>query len=273
MVLKGRFRGFLMSMLAAVSSFCQVAAQSDEIKTYSIFGQQYATVAIQSDELKGAVFYLVSGHGGPDPGAVGTYSGLMVSEDEYAYDVTLRLARRLISQGALVYLITRDANDGIRDETILPLDQDERCYPNQSIPLNQTERLAQRTQAVNSLYKTYRWRFQRVVFIHLDSRSQGENIDVFFYHHPNSRSGRQLAQHVRNTFRSNYAMHQPGRTYHGTVSGRNLYVLRNTRPTALYIELGNIRNPNDQRRFIPKDNREALAKWIAEGLVADFKSR
>ena len=61
-----------------------------------LFGKKYANVPIIDQRLYGAVYYLVSGHGGPDPGAMGTYGNYTLSEDEYAYDVTLRLARNLI---------------------------------------------------------------------------------------------------------------------------------------------------------------------------------
>ena len=93
------------------------------------------------------------------------------------------------------------------------------------------------------------------------------------YHHPNSRSGKKLAGRLKTKFKEKYALFQPNRKYHGTVSSRNLYVLRNTHPTAVFIELGNIRNTKDQRRFVLKDNRDALAKWISEGLEEDYKKR
>jgi len=38
-----------------------------------------------------------------------------------------------------------------------------------------------------------------------------------------------------------------------------------------YIEIGNIRNKKDQRRILDADNRQALAKWISEGVLLDFK--
>ncbi len=41
----------------------------------ALFGKEYATYQITSNELSGACFYLVSGHGGPDPGAIGIYQG------------------------------------------------------------------------------------------------------------------------------------------------------------------------------------------------------
>jgi len=250
-----------------------LSGQSAPTRTYDIFGPEYRQVSIFSNELNGAVFYLVSGHGGPDPGAQGKYGNYTLSEDEYAYDVTLRLARKLIEKGASVYMITRDNNDGIRDDAILKSDKDERCYPNQVIPLNQLARLDQRTKAINSLYKSNKGRYQRAVIIHLDSRSTRENIDVFFYHHHKSKSGKKTAQAIRDTFKEKYDLHQPNRGYKGTVSDRSdLYIIKNTIPPAVFIELGNIRNPRDQRRFVIKENREALAKWITEALVNDYNS-
>ncbi len=245
---------------------------SGKIQRHEIFGQKYADVEIIDDQLKGAVYHLISGHGGPDPGAVGRYGEWQLCEDEYAYDVTLRLARNLIQHGAIVYMIIRDPNDGIRDDSYLKPDKDEVCYPNLPIPLNQTRRLKQRTDAVNSLYQKHRGSFQRMIAIHVDSRSHGENIDVFFYHDKRSNSGKKAANILKNTFQRKYDQHQPGRGYKGTVSDRNLYVVRNTFPVAIYIELGNINHRRDQQRFIIPSNRQALANWLYEGLLEDYKT-
>lgn len=244
------------------------------VRHYQIFGDKYARVEILDNSLEGSVYYLMSGHGGPDPGAQGKYGPYILAEDEYAYDVTLRLARRLIEHGALVYMITRDNNDGIRDQSILERDSDERCYPDEPIPASQMARLRQRTNAVNRLSRQYRGRYQRLVVLHLDSSSTGENIDVYFYHHQNSRTGKQMATNIHNTIKEKYRMHQPNRPYNGTVTTRSgLYVIRNTDPPTAFIELGNIRNQQDQRRFVIADNRQALANWISEGLIRDFKGK
>ena len=249
------------------------SATGKVVREYSIFGDAYSKVEIIDNRLGGAVIYLMSGHGGPDPGASGKYGKYLLTEDEYAYDVTLRLARNLIQHGALVYMITRDENDGIRDQSILSADRDEKCYPSETIPVNQNSRLKQRTGAVNSLYSKYRGSYQRLVVIHLDSRSTGENIDVFFYHHQNSAAGKTLAGNIHNTFREKYRKYQPNRSYHGTVSSRSgLWVIKNTNPPTVFIELGNIRNQRDQQRFVIYDNRQALANWIAEGIIKDYVS-
>lgn len=224
--------------------------------------------------LSGTVYYLASGHGGPDPGAIGRYGKHLLPEDEYAYDVTIRLADLLRQQGATVYMIVHDPNDGIRNEAILKIDRDEVAYPRQRIPLNQNTRLDQTTSAVNRLYARHKGRFQRFITIHVDSRSVGEKIDVFFYHHTQSKSGARLARHIHRRFRTNYKRYQPDRPYSGNVSARNtLYVVKNSHPPTVFIELGNIQNKLDQRRFLIPSNRQALANWMMQGIVDDFRTR
>lgn len=239
---------------------------------YAIFGKNQ-TVEMQSDKLKNAVYYIVAGHGGPDTGAIGSRSGKDLCEDEYAYDVSLRLAKNLLENGAKVYMITRDNNDGIRDGQYLPCDYDEVCWPNKKIPRGQKSRLNQRASAINSLYETHKARnakVQRALMIHIDSRSKSNQTDVFFYHHPASRGGKKVANQLQETIKAQYQKHQPSRGYKGTVTARDLHMLRETNPTAVYIELGNIRHERDQRRFVVKDNRQAIANWLMDGLVEDY---
>lgn len=237
-----------------------------------LYGKAYENVYPIDQALNGAIFYLVSGHGGPDPGAVGKLGNNLLCEDEYAYDVTLRLSRALEEHGAKVYMIIRDKNDGIRDQSILKPDHDEVCYPSRSIPRNQLARLRQRTDAVNDLYTKHKGQHQRLLIIHVDSRSKGENIDVFFYHDQRSNSGKKMASNLQQTFKEKYDYYQPNRGYHGTVSERNLYVLKYSYPTATFIELGNINHSRDQQRFMMENNRQALANWLCDGLLKDFKN-
>ena len=242
-----------------------------EKTVYEIFGKKYREITIKSKELAGAIYYLESGHGGPDPGAIGSLNGHTLCEDEYAYDVTLRLARNLNERGATVYMIIRDPNDGIRDEQYLAPDKDEVCYPNSEIPLSQLARLKQSTAAVNDLHALNKKKFQRLVVIHVDSRNEKENIDVFFYYDKGSNTGKRLANTLKQTFEKKYAEHQPNRGYSGSVSERNLYVIKNSVTPSVFIELGNINHTRDQQRFINPDNRQAVANWLRDGLIADFK--
>lgn len=247
--------------------------KSPKDNSYAIFGKKYAEFSDKSERLKETVFYLISGHGGPDPGAMTQYMGKSISEDEYAYDVTLRLARELLSHGAQVYIIVRDPDDGIRDDLILEMDKDEVVLPDLSIPLDQKDRLEQRVNAVNKLYKKHKGKHQRLIVTHVDSRSKGQNIDVFFYYHEKSKRGKKLAESIHNTFKNKYKKFQPNRSYSGTFEDRsNLYLVKKTLPAMTFIEIGNIRNKKDQRRILDYDNRQALAKWISEGVLLDFET-
>jgi len=257
-----------------------VEKKTAEIKAVSnilnddIFGEDYAATEIKSNKLQGAIYYLISGHGGPDPGAIEKYEGKIIAEDEYAYDITLRLAKELISHGAKTYIIIRDPNDGIRDQRVLEIDRDEVAYPNEEIPLNQLLRLKQRVEVVNKLYLENSGKYQRLIVTHVDSRSRGQNIDVFFYHHENSKNGKRLAESIHETFSKKYRQYQPNRNYEGTFADRSgLYLVKNTLPAMAYIEIGNIKNKKDQKRILDPDNRQALAKWISEGVLLDFDNR
>jgi N-acetylmuramoyl-L-alanine amidase len=234
-----------------------------------LFGSKYKKTDITSHELNGAVIYLVNGHGGPDPGASGKYGNHTMYEDEYAYDIVLRLGKCLISKGATVHMIIEDENDGIRDDSFLKYDNDETCN-GKTIPLNQLDRLKQRTNEINKLYKKEKASYKRCIIIHLDSRSKSKHIDVFFYHTKGSKRGKAMAKTLQQTFSDKYKKHQPRRGFSGTVSSRNLYILRKTNPVAVFIELGNIQNYRDQQRFIDENNRQALANWLTEGIIKDF---
>ena len=259
----------LLSLLLCLSVALCVGAQKSHDEP--LFGKRLAKVTINGKRLKGACFYIVSGHGGPDPGAIGKVGKHELHEDEYAYDVALRLARQLMQEGAEVHIIIQDSKDGIRDEAYLSNSKRETCM-GQPIPLNQVERLQQRCTAIDKLYRKEQkqYRYCRAIFLHVDSRSKGAQTDVFFYHAPGSANGKQLAQTMMRTFESKYGQHQPNRGFRGTVSERNLYVLRNTRPVGLFVELGNIQNSFDQKRFVLSSNRQALAKWLMEGFITDF---
>ena len=239
-----------------------------------LFGKQLANVKVTSNRLAGACFYVVSGHGGPDPGAIGKVGRYELHEDEYAYDIALRLARNLMQEGAEVHIIIQDAKDGIRDDSYLSNSKRETCMGD-AIPLNQVQRLQQRCDKINALYRKDRknYSYCRAIFIHIDSRSKGKQTDVFFYYSNKKGDSKRLANNMKDTFESKYDKHQPNRGFSGTVSGRNLYVLSHTTPASVFVELGNIQNTFDQRRLVINSNRQALAKWLMEGFLKDYKEK
>ena len=243
--------------------------------TESLFGKEYETVLLKSDRLKGHVYYIVGGHGGPDPGTLGSIGEKQIAEDEIAYDTALRLARELMMDGATVYIIVQDPDDGIRNDTYLPVDHNEVYYGNRKIVLNQASRLRTRARIINDLYDKHRTTAlsQQVIALHVDSYGYRVEPQVDVHFIVGSNRGNNLARTIRNTMEDKYRHYQPDRGYHGEIKHRNLMLLRETKPTAVLIELGNIRHKGDQQRLLKPSNRQTLAEWIKEGLVREAAGR
>ena len=239
-------------------------------RKFPIFGPKYAYTPLKSNKLKGKVYYVVSGHGGPDPGAMERRGNYTMCEDEYAYDVALRLCRNLVAHGATAYMINRDPNDGIRNDKFLACDYDEVLWGNIKQMRQQKARLFQRSNVINELYKQNKLAGvsdQTAVIIHVDSRSKRERKDVYFYYHSSSPASRSLAYKLQKAMKRKYKKYRSNGQYHGTVSSRDLHMLRETEPKSVYIELANIKNTFDQQRIILESNRQALADWLFEGLL------
>lgn len=256
--------------IPAAEEDIKLVEPASKTSRHSIFGKEYGNVEVKSSKLKGKVYYISSGHGGPDPGALGQVGNHMLCEDEYAYDVGLRLARNLMENGAIVHIVVQDANDGIRNDDILICDNDEKTMGTETMPINQLARLKQRTEAINGLYGNYARagiKEQYLVCIHVDSQTPNFRQDVYFYHFEHSKEGKKLAERMQDVFAAKYARNRPGDEYEGSVSTRNLYMLRMPYPTTLYVELANIKNAMDRKRIMPCTNRQALANWLYEGLA------
>lgn len=260
--------------MAATNASLEKSGENFMVKgsrSYTLFGKKYAKTPLVSRKLKGKIFYIVSGHGGPDPGAQGKRAGRTLCEDEYAYDVALRLVRLLVSHGATAYMIVRDPNDGIRDEEYLACDEDEKVWGDATIPAEQKPRLQQRCDIINELTAKNAGvgpDNQTMIEIHVDSRTRDTKTDVFFYFRPDSEPSHKLAHHMQKVFIQKYLKKRSARGYNGTVSARNLYMLKETTtPKAVFIELGNIRNDWDQQRLVLKNNRQALANWLCEAVL------
>jgi len=232
------------------------------------FGAKYKKIDKLSSRLAGYVYYLDPGHGGIDPGAIGYRDGFELTEDEYAYDITLRLARRLMQHGATVYMAVIDSVDGIRNDKFLKNNSNEYFGNGKAINGDAKERLQARIDFVNTIKRKIPEDFKhRLIVIHVDSRDTSQRIDVFFYHNPGDEKGKIYAENIMEMLSQKYNKAQPGRGYSGNVSERNLFMLRNSPVLAVYIELGNIQNYKDQQRFINPSNRQAIANWLCDGIL------
>ncbi|NDW08677.1 N-acetylmuramoyl-L-alanine amidase [Dysgonomonas sp. 520] len=244
-----------------------------------LFGSKLAKYDIISDKLKGACYYLVCGHGGPDPGTtykLKTPKGTVtLSEDEYAYDIMLRVARNLLMNGATVDIIIQDAKDGIREDMYLENSKRETCM-GASISISQKERLKQRTDKINELSSKSKAKYQRAIFFHIDSWREHHRVDAYFIYHKDSSLGKSMAQNLRDELKVKYNKHQPTKRFNSAVKAagvdtdKTLYVL-GCKPVSVYAELGNLKNEKDRQRFLYPSNRQYLADWLTLGLIKDYQ--
>jgi len=239
--------------------------------TEPLFGKAEQHVKITSNDLEGYTFYLVSGHGGPDPGAIGYKNKNELTEDEYGYDITLRLARNLMSYSAKVYMIIQDSSDGIRNDYYLKNNINEIHINGDTISHIQKTRLTQRADIINKISDQVNDDKQFCFILHVDSRATKKRIDIFFYYQDGNTRGKNMANTIYKTIKRKYDKNQPGRGYTGSVTTRNLFMLRNVNVPTVYIELGNIQNPLDQVRFLDPNNRQAIANWLRDGIVNYIK--
>lgn len=232
-----------------------------------LFGKKYKNISRIDNVLNGFIYYLDPGHGGPDPGAIGNNGDHELTEDEYAYDITLRLANNLMKHGATVFMTILDSNNGIRDEEFLKNNSNEYFGNGVLITGNPKERLQKRIDFINQHSSKYKRKNQRLIVIHVDSRIVEQRIDVFFYYKPGDSVSKKYAENIMDIIGKKYELNQPGRGYEGNVSERNLYMLRYSPVLSVYLELGNIQNPKDQIRFLDPNNRQAIANWICSGII------
>ena len=170
-----------------------------------------------------------------------------------------------------------DANDGIRDDVYLANTNKNETYMGETIHPGYTKRdqrirLHQKSDMINRLSRNAKEKYQRAIYIHLDSRKETkEQVDIFFYYLQGSVKGKQMADNLLNTIRAKYKEHQPNRPFKGTVTHRDLHALRETIPVGVYAELGNIWNEQDRKRFLDPNNRQAVANWLYLGLLKDYE--
>lgn len=242
-----------------------------------LFGKQHEEYTIKSEKLKGSCYYLVSGHGGIDPGTTCKIDGKEICEDEYAYDITLRLAKNLLEHSAKVYIIIQDTVNGIRNDKYLLHDRSEVLIDGAAIPEAQTARLEQRVSKIHQLNSKVKESYKRVLFIHIDDAPPTSFKDIYFIYKKGCETSRWFSESLRKKLEEKYRQHRPNRKYSGYVQAnkanskeKTILVLDKIQIPAVLLEIANIRHVPNQSRFMEYTNRQRVADWLTEGLIADY---
>lgn len=235
----------------------------------------------QSQPLYGMVVVIDPGHGGTDPGSSGVFSreGIRVSEDEYVYDVSLRLERILRSKGAIVVKTIRDAKHSAPDarpaNSVMPPDQNEVFTSNGRRVQAGGWGLLTRVRHANSVLQKYPR--HRVVFlsIHFDSLGRKDREGVHFIR-PRA-DNPELVGFLVDEFGKGGRLQNGGSSVLRNGDVRNILIMRgrddpysgewNRVRQRVLVELGNFSNEDDVWRIRDYRVRESYAQLITRALI------
>ncbi len=235
--------------------------------------QMYAITAAQTRKgsLYGWIVVLDAGHGGMDPGASGVFQGKRVVEDEYVFDVALRVRRMIRARGGLAIMTTVD-KIGERNWTpfkVFPDERTERFAMDGTVVRAGTAGLRRRLRLGNQIKYRYPKHHQAWISIHFDVRGRGGDDGVRIIA---ADTELQIAKSLERSFgnakrlRDDDPVVESGDRDHGI---RRLFILsgENRIKEKVLIELGNFRNEADVWRIRHHVVREAYAKAIVDALV------
>ncbi|KAL0266222.1 UNVERIFIED_CONTAM: hypothetical protein PYX00_011940 [Menopon gallinae] len=212
-----------------------------------------------SNLLKGKTVIIDPGHGGLDPGAIvkskdGLGRDIYITEDEYVYDIALRMYVLLKEHGAEVYLTILAPDHLIRDTSpasntlvnmknevynleSLNLRDSKDCWPNGT-----QEGLARRVEVIKALA-------QGLLYQHNAEMNDGY-----------SQKMAEIMQEAMNK----------ERVY---IKGQDLYVLRNAPiKYKLLVELRNVSSAEEAWALRFADMRQGDAEKVVKGILAFFES-
>lgn len=238
------------------------------------FNQSIARRARMSNALSSDLFVLDPGHGGRDPGAIvanttGNHKQIYLVENEYVYDITLRLYRFLKQNGAAAGLTILSPNHLIRNnlpsETLV--NQANEVYNSSMMnkegrrPLGVQSGLDMRSKIAAQMER-YNHKTQNVfISLHADNTVQHGSIptrDIFYYSSPSRTDMRskRFAKTLVKYFPRSQAL------------GRDLGVLRNNQtPIKILIEIRNFHYQSDAWAIRNPQIRESDAILLGKALI------
>ncbi len=185
--------------------------------------------------LLGRVIYLDPGHGGIDPGAY--YKDIY--EEDINLSITLKLKKKLESNGGIVY-ITRDGDYDLSSK---------------NVSLRKRSDLANRAKLINeSDADVY-------LSIHLNSslNSSWKGAQVFYddINKDNESIAKIFQEEFNKKLNSNRKIKEIN----------DLYMYKNINKMGLLLEVGFISNPNERNKLITSSYQDKIAQVINDALI------
>jgi len=210
------------------------------IAIHYLYGHNFAVSVLSTWlPLSGKVIIIDPGHGGIDGGA--TYNRIL--EKDINLDVSLKLKKMLENEGANV-ILTRSKD--------ISLD-----HLNKKSEYRHKRDLISRVDIINNTMPDI------FLSIHVNAeKSSPKTAGPMVFYHFDSVNSRRLAQYLQKKLEEAYAEvghTTPKRKPYGNTS---LFILKNTKPPGVIVELGFITNSRDRQLLTTQNFQTRIAKAI-----------
>lgn len=193
------------------------------------------------EPLKGAVIVLDAGHGGIDPGKIGTKGSL---EKDINLKIVLKLRDRLKKDGAEVVL-TRENEEGLYSDT------------------DRNKKLSDMTKRVSIINNAGA---DMIVSIHQNSfpKASAAGGQVFYY--KTSVKGKNIALRIQEQLKQLSKGNE-----REAAANTDYYILKKSDIPAVIVECGFLSNPSEEQLLNSEEYREKLVDAIAKGLIRYYE--
>ena len=194
--------------------------------------------------LMNKVILIDPGHGGFDPGAIGTIK----NEDKINLEIALRL-RRLIEQSGGIVLLTREDDNGLNETE------------DTSIRNKKNEDMRSRRIMIEETEP------EVFISIHVNSFPQSKYYGAQTFYKSKSDESKLLAKLIQEEFRKVLDKNNKRKPQ----SRSNVYLVKKAQEVSILIEVGFISNPNEEKLLNEEKYQEKVAWSIYLGLLKYFK--
>lgn len=210
---------------------------------------QNVTNIIRIKPLDNKTIVIDPGHGGIDGG---TNIGDILEKDINLI-IGLRLKEILIKKGATV-IMTREIDDSLDDHII-------------NNGSRHREDLNARVKIVNDSNA------DMLVSIHVNYIKNPKKIGAIVFYHTNGEKGKHLAEHMQGYLNDISTYKKMDITVKHSATSGNYYILGNTSPPGIIVEVGFLSNQIDRGLLLDPEHQNEIIERITKGIIAYFNDK